>query len=345
MNNLQLQLIPLRPVVCSDYASELDLIVRVLLPTGGLPVERERLNLGFVLDCSGSVTTTNISLYHQVIQGVLKHLLPSDRISITVFNDLARVAVANTWVLDKHKVLSEIAEIKPTGSSALYAGWMAGAMQVGQYYQSDTWNRVIVLSDGNANEGETNANTIALDVNGLARRGVSTSTVGIGSKVNTDLLQAIARAGRGHYHRLKTSKSINALCKRELTTLLPTVGINVSLQVIPEDFIEILDNSSVPLPSQPGCYPLANLVVGNPQELLLRLKVPPLAQTQRLCRFRLIWTPPNAASAQTLEAELELPAVSFNQLEEFSINPQVQRRVVRMMGVRAQVERAMSGVL
>jgi tetratricopeptide (TPR) repeat protein len=68
-----------------------------------------------------------------------------------------------------------VAQIKPKSSTALYAGWIAGATQVGQHFQTNALNRVIILSDGFANVGETNADTIALDVSGLAQRGVSTT--------------------------------------------------------------------------------------------------------------------------------------------------------------------------
>ncbi|WLT40515.1 hypothetical protein NON20_25060 (plasmid) [Synechocystis sp. B12] len=56
-------------------------------------------------------------------------------------------------------------------------------------------NRIILLSDGLANRGETNPDVIATDVHGLAQRGASTTTLGLGDDYNEDLLEAMAAVG------------------------------------------------------------------------------------------------------------------------------------------------------
>jgi Ca-activated chloride channel family protein len=57
--------------------------------------------------------------------------------------------------------------------------------------------RVVLLSDGHANQGVSDSNLIAQDVGQLARSGVSTTTIGVGSQFNEELMTAIARAGGG----------------------------------------------------------------------------------------------------------------------------------------------------
>ena len=57
--------------------------------------------------------------------------------------------------------------------------------------------RVILLSDGQANEGIVDQDQIAEQVRALANAGVTTTTVGIGVGFNEELMTAIANAGQG----------------------------------------------------------------------------------------------------------------------------------------------------
>ncbi len=58
--------------------------------------------------------------------------------------------------------------------------------------------RVILLSDGNANEGLTDPGEIASQCEAFAAAGVSTSTYGFGRHFNEELMVAMARAGGGN---------------------------------------------------------------------------------------------------------------------------------------------------
>jgi Ca-activated chloride channel homolog len=338
MSTPHVKLVPLRPAICSDRDSILDLIVRILVPRGEVPLKRPMINLGLVMDCSNSMTGEHFERLQQAIQYAVRHLQVSDRVSVIQFSDQARVLVPSIQVIDKRKIVDTVAQIKPKSSTALYAGWVTGATQVGQHFQTDALNRVIILSDGFANIGETNADTIALDVSGLAQRGVSTTTVGVGHRVQTDLLAAIAWAGGGHYHELKTVDTLQTIFQTELTALMPTIGYNVHLIMEPQADVELLDAFASSAPEERGVYALPDLVAGNPQDVVLRLKVSPSVRSRNLCRFRLEWTALGRSHQQMVEVMLTLPAVPFAQLGSATLNPQVQRRVARMMQVRARQE-------
>jgi len=128
----------------------------------------------------------------------------SDRIS-DVFDDQVETLIPSTPALEKSNIIRKIESIQPRGSTALHAGWLEGA-QGKSVPQPEHINRVPCFRmDWRMGE---NPDVIASDVHGLARRGVSTSTIGVGKRHSEDLLEAIARSGDGNYYYIESPQQL-----------------------------------------------------------------------------------------------------------------------------------------
>ena len=73
-----------------------------------------------------------------------------------------------------------LAGIEPRNSTDLHAGWLTGCEQVAAGLQAEGVNRVLLLTDGLANRGVTDPDELARLAYDLRRRGVATSTFGVG---------------------------------------------------------------------------------------------------------------------------------------------------------------------
>ena len=333
-----INLIPLREAVSSDSPTTLDVLVRIIPPEPEIELERPALNIGLVIDRSGSMGGQKMEYARQAACYAVEQLLPTDRVSVTIYDDQVETLIASTPAVNKANIIHQIKRIHSRGSTALHAGWVQGGIQVSQHLNPEYLNRVILLSDGLANVGETNPDVIASDVHGLAKRGVSTTTMGIGDDYNEDLLEAMARSGDGNYYYIQSPQQLPNIFARELQGLMATIGTTVSLGIEPQGDItlgEVLNDLDV---NVNGRYSLPNLVIGNPIEVVVRLKVPPMAQESGLCYFRLAWNAPEQQTRQKLRVALRLPAVSSAQLREFPFNPEVQQQVALMMAARAKNE-------
>ncbi|MCL1467873.1 macro domain-containing protein [Argonema galeatum] len=338
MKTPQIELIPLRAAVSSDSPTTLDVLVRIIPPNPEEDIKRSTLNIGLVIDRSGSMAGQKIEYARQAACYAVQQLLPSDRVSVTIYDDRVETLAPTTLAINKADIIRKIQEIRDRNSTALHAGWVQGGIQVSQHLNREHLNRVILLSDGQANVGETNPDVIASDVHGLAERGVSTTTMGVGDDYNEDLLEAMARSGDGNYYYIRSPEQLPTIFERELQGLMATIGSTVTLGIEPRanvEFVEVLNNLDI---NDNGRFQLPNLVIGNPIEVLVRLKVPAMAKAQDLCYFRLAWNNPQQQERQKIRMGLQLPVVSSAQLEEFPLNLEVQQQVALQMAARAKKE-------
>ncbi len=340
MNVPTIDLIPLRAAVSSDSPTTLDVLVRITSPKVEVELKRPILNIGLVIDRSGSMSGQKIEYARQAACYAVQQLLPTDRVSVTIYDTQVETLIPSTLAVDKAHMTRKIQGVHTGSSTALHAGWVQGGNQVSQNLNPEYLNRVILLSDGLANVGVTDSDAIASDVRNLVQRGVSTTTMGVGNDYNEKLLEAMANSGNGNYYYIESPRQLPDIFQSELQGLMGTVGTTVSLGIEPQGGVEVAEVLNDLEVNRKGRYQLTNLVIGNPLEVVLRLRVPPVAQATDLCYFRLAWNDPQQPERQKLRVALQLPGVTSAQLLEFPLNLEVQEQVVLMMTARARKEAA-----
>jgi Ca-activated chloride channel family protein len=339
MKQPKIDLIPLHPAVRFDGPTTLDVLVKITPPEPEVKGQRPALNLGLVLDRSGSMAAHNkITFAREAAIFAVQELLPSDRVSVTVFDDRVQTLVPNAPAEDKGGLVDLIRGIQPGNTTALHGAWKEGGKQVSQNLVPGGLNRVLLLSDGLANVGETNPDAIASDVNRVAREGVSTSTLGLGDDYNEDLLEAMAQSGDGNYYYIESPQQLADIFQTELHGLMATFGKTVSLGVEPQNGVTVAEilNDLDHLPS--GRLKLPNLIAGMPVLVVVRLHVPALAQEGEVCRFRLAWNSPEQEGRQQIRVGLSLPAVGSATWEALAANVEVQERAALLLITRLKKE-------
>jgi Ca-activated chloride channel homolog len=287
-----IDLIPLRAVVCSDSPTTLDVLVRITPPTAEVELKRPTLNISLVIDRSGSMSGQKIEYARQAACYAVQQLLSTDRVSVVIYDDVVETLVPSTLVVDKAHITRKIQRIEARNMTALHAGWERGGSEVAQYFNPEQLNRVILLSDGLANVGLTDLDAIATDVHKLAQQGVSTTTMGVGNDYNEKLLEAMTNSGDGNYYYIESAQQLPTIFQAELQGLMATVGTTVSLGIEPQAGVEVAEVLNELEVNRKGRYQLTNLIIGNPIEVVVRLRIPAIAQATDLCYFRLAWNDP-----------------------------------------------------
>jgi Ca-activated chloride channel family protein len=340
-NKPQIALIADRAAVCSDAATELTLLVRVTPPQPEKPVERPLLNLGLVLDRSGSMSGEKLLMARQTATYAVQQLQPDDRVSVTIYDDEVETIVPSTPATNKAVICARIESVQCGGSTALHAGWVEGGVQVSRYLDKERLNRVLLLTDGLANVGETNADRIASDVRGLAQRGVSTSALGIGEDYDEDLILAVANSGDGNYYYAETVSQLPAIFGAELQGLMATFGHKVSLGLEPQNGVEVREVMNELEQTSTGRWMLSNLITGDSREMLVRLTVPAQARECDLLFVRLAWDDAQTGARRTQRAAFSLPVVTAAERARLAENDEVRERVA-IMDAAARRKRAIA---
>ncbi|MDG4824768.1 von Willebrand factor type A domain-containing protein [Asanoa sp. WMMD1127] len=174
-------------------------IMRVGLQTRGEEAaSRPDASLTFVVDVSGSMAEPGrLDLVRDALHTLVDQLRPTDSVAIVAFSSEADVLREMTRVSEKDDLHAAIRRLRPDASTNLAAGLTLGYRVARDGFREGTSNRVIVLSDGLANTGSTDADTILRRVRDEAAKEIALLGVGVGSDYGDALMERLADGGDG----------------------------------------------------------------------------------------------------------------------------------------------------
>ena len=184
--------------LCNNKDNELNVLVQARAKDDYQFIKkRKNLNLAIVIDRSGSMNGQPLEEAKKSAIMLVEKLAQTDRISIIAYDNYPQIIVPSTLCHNKRFIIGEISRIDVGGSTNLHGGWLLGAEEVAKYKNNKSINRVLLLSDGNANQGVCDPFEIFRQVDKLSETGISTSTYGLGHHFNEELMIGMANNGKG----------------------------------------------------------------------------------------------------------------------------------------------------
>lgn len=275
-NKARIVITPRRGALLAAQDNVLDVLVQVCAPD---EMERQGqepppMGLALVIDRSGSMKGTPLEEAKRCCEFAVQRLRDQDSLALVLFDHRAEVLQALITLGERSRFLEQIGTIVSGGSTNLHGGWLAGAEQLAPKADSSRFQRVILLSDGNANEGVVETDEIVTQCRALADAGVTTSTYGLGHSFNEDLMVAMAEAGRGSHYYGATADDLFEPFTREFDLLSYLWRRDVMLKVVPASGVEVtMVNAHVP-GIDANSWRLPDIAVGSEAWAILRLRIP-----------------------------------------------------------------------
>lgn len=331
-------------IVTVEQEQKLYLLARLVAGPAPEDTERRPLNLSVVIDRSGSMAGSKIDYTRQAAQLLVQNMSHEDMLSIVLYNEAVETLLPPQNVQHKDMINQRISAIKAGGTTNLSSGWLEGINQVIQNHHPDQVNRVILMSDGLANRGITDADKLVTIARQKLEQGVSTTTMGLGEDFNEDLMMAIADAGGGAFYFIESPEVAPAIFQEELKGLLSVVGQNLTITLEYANQVKYIKQlNAYPAEARPQAitYKLGDVFGDEVKTLMLELSIPAMQQLGKIQIATLRFEYDELTDSETQRQSIEMPVfinVSAQDIGLEAKNPEVTRAVLLLKAAEARRE-------
>jgi Ca-activated chloride channel family protein len=242
---------------------------------------REPLHFVAVLDTSGSMQGNKISAAKEAVRQAMHRLADGDIFSLVTFATVGRCPLKAKRVDAgfRQVVESSLQEIRAKGQTALCRGLELGVQKVLAHLEKT--NLVLLLSDGQANVGETDVEAVGRRAMDARSKGVTVSTLGVGSDYNEAMMAEIAIDGGGRFYHIANASQIAAYLTGELGEIASLAARNaaVTLNLPAGTGVQPL---SAAYPVQGYTISLGDIPTATTLEVIVRVLLPPQPAGSRL---------------------------------------------------------------
>lgn len=333
-NSPQVLITPLKPALIRGVAQKLPVLIRVQAPDPEPSVKKTRkpYHISLVIDRSGSMSGAPLLEAVRCAKHIIDRLETTDVVSLIVFDDRIKTLSLAKPVSDKKALYAALSNIRSGGSTNLHGGWKAGSEALLDNVKQAAIARVILLSDGNANVGETtDTNEIATLCATAAEVGVTTSTYGLGSDFNEELMIEMGKRGGGNHYYGETAADLLEPFAEEFDFISNLYARYVRLTLVVPDGIRITLMNDYPVEQQEG-FPvirLPDIPLGAEAWVLVELEIPvgmALESGNQILQAGVTASTPDGAPIVIPDAELIQKSVSVQAWETLLQDPLVTAR-------------------
>jgi Ca-activated chloride channel family protein len=245
------------------------------------PSGREPLHFVAVLDTSASMQGNKIREAKEAVRQAMHRLVDGDIFSLVTFATDVRCPLQAKRVDAgfRRVVESSLQEIQAEGQTALCGGLELGVQKVLAHLEKT--NLVLLLSDGQANVGETDVEAVGRRAMEARSKGITVSTLGVGYDYNEAMMAEIAIGSGGRFYHIANASQIATYLTGELGEVASLAARNavVTLNLPAGTGVQPL---SAAYPVQGHTVSLGDIPVATTLEVVVRVLLPPQLASSRL---------------------------------------------------------------
>jgi Mg-chelatase subunit ChlD/type II secretory pathway pseudopilin PulG len=191
------------------------------------------LNVVVLLDNSGSMERADrVQIIREALRVLASQLQPQDKLSVITFARTPRLIADGVSGDRAGEVAAQVGGLTPEGGTNLEDAMNLAYQTAAKHYLAKGINRVVVLTDGAANLGDVEPESLKRNVEAQRKQGIALDCFGIGwDGFNDDLLEVLSRNGDGRYGFINSPAEAATDFVGQLAGALKVAASDVKVQV------------------------------------------------------------------------------------------------------------------
>jgi Ca-activated chloride channel family protein len=237
-----------------------------------------------VLDRSGSMAGDPMAKALAAIRELVGQLGPEDRFGLVTYSssaetrvplELASLEARMRWSMELDSIISD-------GGTNMAVGLDLAHSLVSNSHEPNRVGRVILLSDGHANQGDATPEGLARRSGRAVEGEYVLSAVGVGEGFDERLMSRLADAGTGNFYYVPNVEVLAGIFAEEFESARETVASALEIRIDTPFGVEVLDAAGYPIEKRTGFVAVrpGSLFSGQKRSLWVTLRVPAQSEGQ-----------------------------------------------------------------
>jgi Ca-activated chloride channel homolog len=195
--------------------------------------ERKVAHLTFLVDVSGSMQSADkLPLVKKTLRMLVDQLRDGDTVALVTYAGAVKLVLPHVGMEHKARIHAAIEDLHAGGGTGMASGIALAYEQAEKVLDSNSFSRVIILSDGDANIGPSSPQELMAMIKGKVKEGVTVTTAGFGvGNYRDELMEKFADAGNGNHYYIDSAWAARRVFVEQLGSTLEVVAQDVKLQV------------------------------------------------------------------------------------------------------------------
>ncbi|MGM0556834.1 MAG: vWA domain-containing protein [Myxococcota bacterium] len=194
---------------------------------------RKPAHLTFLVDVSGSMASrAKIGMAKRSLKLLTDNLQDGDTVAIATYAGKTQKVLSPAGIDRRAEIKAKIDGLDAGGMTGMSDGLDMAYELAMEGFQDGHINRVIVLSDGDANVGATDEDALFEHISSYVDKGVTLSTIGLGMGGYREApMEQLANRGNGNYYFIDDMSEARKVFGEQLDGTLQVIAKDVKLQV------------------------------------------------------------------------------------------------------------------
>ncbi len=227
----------------------LDIVIKAPKKEADEKTQVRATDMMIILDRSGSMGGAKKMNFAKVaIHNILARLNNRDRFALVSFSNdgITHSPFVVVNAQDRQNLGRIVDHIRANGGTNMGDGLQA-ALRLASANSSERVKKVLLLSDGMANQGVTSPQGLSQIVTQITQTGTVVSAIGMGLDFNETLLTTLADYGMGHYSYLEDLSGLGKVLEKDLSDTRTIFANGSTLDIDLGKGVNVIDAGGYPV--------------------------------------------------------------------------------------------------